>query len=205
MSDSTSFISPDPEQRRSSRFDDQVGLYVGAIDPAAMDSAIDGFETRRARFLLANNLHKVTERTTAALKDLAVRDQEVHAVLEALSYKTDLVALALTDGQPALPLEVTHEINISTHGIRFPSRSEFEPGTLTEVGIRLFPEALGIFVQGEVIRCEPVESGAPWRVAINFTLMHEDDRALLSRHIFDLDRRRARSTIDLRSDWADLI
>lgn len=207
MSKSESFKMPGSEQRRSSRFDDRVGLYVSAIDVNRMDDAIDAFETRRARFLLANNLQQVNERTSAALKDLAVRDRDVYTVLEALNYKTDLVAIALTDGQPRLPLEVSHEVNVSAHGIRFPSRVEYAPGTLAELGIRLFPESMGIFVQGEVIRCEPV-SGTDqplWRVAINFTLMHEDDRNLLSRHVYDLDKSRSRSGIDLETDWADLL
>jgi len=62
MNDSASFISTGSEHRRSSRFDDRVGLFVSAIDTGSMDDAIDGFETRRARLLLANNLQQVTER-----------------------------------------------------------------------------------------------------------------------------------------------
>ncbi|MCG6867262.1 MAG: PilZ domain-containing protein [Gammaproteobacteria bacterium] len=205
MSDSASFISTGSEHRRSSRFDDRVSLYVSAIDTGSMDDAIDGFETRRARFLLANNLQQVTKRTSAALKDLAVRDRDVHAVLEVLNYKIDLVALALTDGQPRLPEVATHEVNVSAHGIRFPSRVEYAPGTLVEMGIRLFPDAMGIFVQGEVTRCEEAEPGnhTLWRVAINFTLMHEDDRNLLSRHLFELDKSRSRVAVDLETDRAD--
>jgi hypothetical protein len=175
---------PESERRRSFRVNDHIGLKLRVIPDKEQDSFKESFNTWRQEHGLINQfLHQRTQ-LLPLIRTIENTQPDIAAYLRHLESKIDTLAGLFQARDQNLPRIPTHSVNLSANGLRFYHDEEIPENTLLQIQLVLFPSLTIIPALGEVISCKPeTQTEIPhYQLTVDFTLMDEDDRDLLTTH-----------------------
>ena len=173
------------EQRRSFRVNDNVGLKYRTLSEKELEDALRRFNDDCDQFNLVSKFAHQKQGHLPRLKVIQMQHPEVAAYLESLEEQIDTLAKMITADYLLMPEHPTHEVNISSHGIRFCTQEALPAGAYLELRLQLFPSKVCIHLYGKVTWCKGSGDSADNRnaVAADFTHIHEADREMLVTHI----------------------
>ena len=175
---------PESERRRSFRVNDHIGLKLHLIPDNERDSVVESFNKwRKEQGLINQFLHQRTQ-LLPLIRAIENTQPDIAAYLRHLESKVDTLAGLIQARDQDLPRIPTHSVNLSANGLRFYHEEAIPENTLLQIQLVLFPGLAIIPALGEVISCK-TESGSDktcYQLTVDFTLMDENDRDLLTTH-----------------------
>jgi len=175
---------PESERRRSFRVNDHIGLKLRVIPDKEQDATKESFNTWRQEHGLINQfLHQRTQ-LLPLIRAIENNQPDIAAYLRHLESKIDTLAGLFQARDQDLPRIPTHSVNLSANGLRFYHNEAIPEHTLLQIQLVLFPTLTIIPALAEVISSKP-EAGTEktqYQLTVDFTLMDEDDRDLLTTH-----------------------
>jgi len=175
-----------PERRRYYRIDDSTILSFKVIPAGQVTRAIGRFrEGLPEYFSLAANFAVSDVSMSEILGRIRSEQPLVATYLDAVDRKLKLLAHLVMALDNDLATSPTQNVNLSGGGIAFDVDQEILIGSILEIKLILFPEYTGILTYGTIVQSSKnnASSGAPWRVAVNFSSIRESDRDLIIRHV----------------------
>lgn len=187
----------DEEQRREYyRIEDSVALE---IHPIAASGPVDEHAHRETSTLfdLLSELHVAEFESQHLLRQLDDRDRTTNSFMRAMSKRIDLLGQLLAQtllGKLGAPQKVL----ISEGGLQFESHEPFPVGSLLSVKMVLMPQASGMLLRANVIRCQALTIG-DFELDTEWVDLSDAQRQLLARYILQrqaAQRRLAREQSD---------
>lgn len=177
------------ERRSFFRIDDTVRLSLRRVPGEELEGRLDRLDHGLAgNFTVMSSLAAITAQMTMGLRRIDKRDPELAAYLRAVDQKIEVIGRALIAQEPELSAEEAVPVNLSAGGMCVGVDEPFEPGTLLEARMLLFPSFTGLVIYGSVVESSPASQdearGCYQHLArIEFTHIREQDRELLIRHL----------------------
>lgn len=174
------------ERRRSARVEDTVALKLRVISPEELDQAIAEFDQVRAELEVQHMFVDQKQSMEFELDQIKDRLPELTEYLRSVEKRLRSLAQTVFKGIDEESSIPTHKVNISADGIGFYSPEPYEPDTLLELRVQLFPSLLRVLIYGEVVRCISPDSESPqetYFIGVNFYYIHKDDRQKLLDHV----------------------
>lgn len=176
---------PAKERRRYFRIEDEIVLFLRQVTPeqACLNESLDDYPLDA--FSLSARLDLLSQEARSPLRRIAREQPELAEYLKLLDRKIELIARALLEKESDIADRHANRVNLSASGLAFDAEIGFEPGALLELKMLLPPALMGVVAFGEVVYCNrnPDESARPYRVAVDFVGIKEQDRELLIRHV----------------------
>ncbi len=191
------------ERRSFFRIDDTVRLSLRRVPAEELEGRLDRLDHGLAgNFTVMSSLAAITAQMTMGLRRIEKRDPELAAYLHAVDQKIEVIGRALIAQEPELSVEEAVPVNLSAGGMCVGVDEPFEPGTLLEARMLLFPSFTGLVIYGSVVESNPAPEdevrGCYRHLArIEFTHIREQDRELLIRHLL---RRQSAQLRDQQGD-----
>jgi len=177
------------ERRSFFRIDDTVRLSLRRIPPEELQTRLERQEHDLAgNFTVLSSLAAITAQTSAGLRRIENRDQDLAAYLRAIDQKIEVIGRAFIAAEPELVAETAVPVNLSAGGMCAGIEERYEPGTDIEIRMLLFPSFTGLMIYGTVVECRPahgeeLSAGYQHLARIEFSHIREQDRELLIRHL----------------------
>lgn len=126
----------------------------------------------------------------SALAKVRDKDPDLADFLQHLDNKINLLIQREQGGRSPFDALVMQKINLSADGISFPCDREAHGGDVLEIHLVLLPAYVHIYCLGKVVSCalvgEEEHERGKFRVAVEFSLIMEEDREKIIQHIFRL-------------------
>ncbi len=172
------------ERRSHVRIKDRVLFHYRILDPEEYKRIIcayeDGIETPWSPY----NHPQLTGDLKVHLKRLREKDEALACCIDVLDQKLNLILNLLQKDEfescPATPCLV----DISAAGVAFEANEPIERNSFLEMDIGLLPQHLFLRCYGRVLRCSQPKTSGPYKIAVKFIWMTEDDQDRLIEHIF---------------------
>jgi hypothetical protein len=174
----------DSERRRSFRVNDHIGLKLHVIPDTERVSTVKSFNLwRQEQGLINQFLHQRTQ-LLPLIKAIENTQPDIAAYLRQLETKIDTLAGLIQARDQDLPRVPTHSVNLSANGLRFYHDEAIPEDTMLQIQLVLFPALIIIPALGKVIAChkEPDNRESQYQLTVDFSVMDEDDRDLLTTH-----------------------
>lgn len=171
------------ERRDYYRMEDQVHLIKTPIEKHLIsdDPYSDRYNVPR-QALLISQLQAIDNENRDLLRQVGDYNRALGSYLKHLEEKIDLVAKYAVSHDQELSRKET--VNLSEGGISFYSGTALDTGSYVHLIIMLFPGFSSIATIGQVRACDKIEDRPTlYRVGVEFTVLLEQDRKLLVRHI----------------------
>jgi len=123
----------------------------------------------------------------SALARLRERDGDLADFLQHLDKKMNLLLKQTREGASPLDELIMRKADFSANGISFCHHTAVEPGEAFEVNLVLLPEYTYVYAFGRVVTCEQAveqEEEGHFRVALEFSLILDEDREKIIQHTF---------------------
>jgi hypothetical protein len=178
-------VAPIRERRRYFRIEDEIVLFLRQVTPEqiCLDDALDSHPLDA--FSLSARLDLLTQEARMPLRRIARDQPELAEYLKILERKIELIARALLEKESDMADRSANRVSLSASGLAFDAEIGFERGALLELKMLLPPALVGVIAFGKVVYCSrnPDDAARPYRVAVDFIGIKEQDRELLIRHV----------------------
>lgn len=165
-------LTQDTQDRRAYyRIQDRIALQITSGDTSEDDTLL---------FSLLNELYLLELESQPLLRSISEQQRALVSYLKITNKRIDLLANALAQGLMK-EFGEPQEVSISEDGISFIDCCEHDPDSILTLRLILLPQAFGLQLQAQVIRCELVEEG--YQIAARFHEPNETQRQVLARHI----------------------
>jgi len=176
------------ERRQYFRIDDTVRLCVRPVTEEQARQGMADLERGSAgNFTVMSGLAAITAQMAGNMRRIEGRDPDLAAYLRALDHKFEILGRALLNQDADLSSEPAQPVNLSAGGVSLYTREAVPLGQLLEIRMLLFPSFTGLLAYGEVVASEPLAPGEcdpyTFQLRLEFTLLRENDRELLIRHV----------------------
>lgn len=175
------------ERRRYFRVDDRAILKYRGLSPGEREALVARLSRAPAtRQALANNFANISQQMQRLLRKVEQTEPEIALCLETLNEKLDTLARQLSLEASEMADEPVRAVNLSAAGIRFEAKDGLDPGRVLELRLLLLPSCVGVSAVGTVVRCDDAAPGGsrlPYRIAVDFDYLRDDDRELLVQHV----------------------
>ena len=175
------------ERRRYFRIDDRAILKYRVLPPGEREAIVARLSRAPAtRHALANTFANVSQQMQHLLRRIEQTEPDIALCLDTLNEKLDMLARQLSLEASQMADEPVRAVNVSAAGICFEAEDALDPGGLLELRLLLLPSYVGVSAVGTVVRCDetaPEESDLPYRIAVDFDYLRDDDRELLVQHV----------------------
>lgn len=177
------------ERRNFFRVDDTVRLSLSRVSAEELQTKLERLDHDLAGdFTVMSSLAAITAQMTVGLHRIENRDPDLAAYLRAIDQKIEVIGRAFIAQEPELAAEKALPVNLSAGGMSVGVDELFQPGTLLEIRMLLFPSFTGLLIFGTVIEGNAAVSTAEQDdfqhlARIEFTHIREQDRELLIRHL----------------------
>lgn len=177
------------ERRNYFRMTQRVAMEIKPLDPArATDPSAPLADDGTQRFRLLSELEAMHAESQSLLASLTRRDPELSRYLRLMDRKIRLIAEACVDhDEVPLPDDET-EVNLSAGGLSFISQRALERGSYFAVRLLLLPERAGLLLKSRVVRASPKDDH--WLIQCEFLHISESDRAVITRHLLQVEQRK---------------
>lgn len=120
-----------------------------------------------------------------ALAKLRERDQDLADFLKHLDTKMNLILQQMKGEKSPFDDLTLKKVTLSANGMAFVTQDQMSTDDFLEFHVVLLPAYTYIYCLGKVISCEKEpEEGKFFQVAVEFTLLMDDDREKLIQHNF---------------------
>jgi hypothetical protein len=136
-------------------------------------------------FAMCNHLGSLSQRLRPALSRLRCRQPELAEVLAALDDKIEAVAASVLAHQLGDLGSCTRRVSLSAGGLAFHATEALATQCALELRLVLLPSFNVVHARARVERCnrEPdFRDGFPYRIAVAFRGMREEQRSLIVKH-----------------------
>jgi len=177
------------ERRNFFRIDDTVRLSLSRVSAEELQTKLERLNHDVAGdFTVMSSLAAITAQMTVGLHRIENRDPDLAAYLRAIDQKIEVIGRAFIAQEPELAAEKASPVNLSAGGMSVGVDEAFQPGTLLEIRMLLFPSFTGLMIFGTVIEGsaavdEATQGQFQHLARIEFTHIREQDRELLIRHL----------------------
>lgn len=181
------------DRRDFFRLSDEIHLVRHPIEKHMLseDPYAPQFELPRQAILLSQ-LQAIDNESQALLSQISDSNRALGTYLRALDEKIECLAKHLVSDYDNKPL-FKEAVDLSEGGIAFTSRKPLEPDAYIHLTMMLFPAYTTIAAIGQIKTCETTDDNLDnYRVGVEFTVLLEQDRKRLTKHI------RRKQSIELR-------
>ena len=191
------------ERRRYFRIDDEVLLAWRVLDEHEIGRFRQGaLRARIRRESVQELVFHLDTRLDALGEKLRAVDPAVREAIEILNRKLALIErLAMQGDETSAEDETAHELtkaNLSACGLAVHASAPAPIGACVAVDLILLPEYQQLELVGEVKTCRDGHEPQPYRIAIEFLDLREEDRDRLARHVVRKQTERLRDERALR-------
>lgn len=180
----------DENRRQSVRVSDKVLLTYEQISSDEYAAIVKdnnrGISPRKQKGSADIELFIGAQNALGRIRD---KDEDLADFLQHIDAKISQI-LKTVKGSPSTFDELSlQEVSISGSGIGFYAKQPQQVGDIMECSMVLLPNYSYIHCFGNVIKCENIPdgpAGKPYRIAIKFCLLQEEDRERIIQHSFKL-------------------
>jgi len=134
--------------------------------------------------LLFSQLRSIESDTQSLLPLIADSNNAVASYLKAIDQKIDCITQYLISDGKGDNILHKENVSLSEGGISFIHHNPLASGGFIHLTLVLFPSYSSVSTIGEVKSCTLLEEQpCIYRIGVEFTVLHENDRKQLSRHI----------------------
>ena len=182
------------DRRDYYRISDTVGLVYSVCNNAGdIPTQSEFISEVPDEFQLISQLSKMDMENSTLLQSIHDVSPDICRYLKTINTKVEAIArqvvsIGLTD-------EVqSHKVTLSAGGVSFLSSEPIELGNYLRTQMILYPSCSGILTYGKVVRCKAVtiDDTEQYDIAIEYRLIHENDRDALVRHVLHLQSNQLR-------------
>ncbi len=182
------------DRRDFYRISDTVGLiYSVCSGENAIPTENEFIAEVPDEFQLISQLSKIDLENSTLLQNIHDLSPDICRYLKTINTKIEAIArqvvsIGLTD-------EVkSHKVTLSAGGVSFILSEPVELGAILRTQMILYPSCSGILTYGKVVRCKAitVDDTEQYDIAIEYCLIHENDRDALVRHVLHLQSNQLR-------------
>jgi len=182
------------DRRDYYRISDTVGLvYSVCINANDVPTESEFISEVPDEFQLISQLSKIDMENSPLLQGIHDVSPDICRYLKTINTKIDAIARQVVS--IGLTEEVqSHKVTLSAGGISFLSSEPIELGNYLRAQMILYPSCSGILTYGKVVRCKAVtiDDTEQYDIAIEYRLIHENDRDALVRHVLHLQSNQLR-------------
>lgn len=178
------------DRRSFIRIHDDIYLDYLVLSEDLVESAIQEFNQQsNNHFNPINQLQAISISCQPLLEQAKQSAPELAKYLISIEERIQLLSQAIAQDQIGAPIVPNEKVSLSAGGLSFNSQLAHESGTLIEISIIIAPSYLHISALGAVVYCRREENEGekndnfPFRIGVEFSHIHEADRATLSRHV----------------------
>ncbi|MBU0729262.1 MAG: PilZ domain-containing protein [Proteobacteria bacterium] len=180
----------DANRRQSVRVSDRALFACGKLLPDEYKEILDDY----SRGILPRRHKGIADiemfiGAQSALSRLREKDEDLADFLQHMDAKISQVLKNVTNMPSPLDELQLQEINISGAGIGFDTETSYALNDIVECSLVLLPNYSYIHCIGKVVSCEEMkkeDKAKKYRVALEFTLLIEEDRERIIQHSFKL-------------------
>lgn len=165
------FTQDTQDRRAYYRIQDRIALQITSGDTPEEDNLL---------FSLLNELYLLELESQPLLRSISEQQRSLVSYLKITNKRIDLLANALAQGLMK-EFGEPQEVSISEDGISFVDDCQHEQDSILTLRLILLPQAFGLQLQAQVIRCEASQEG--YLIAARFHELSETQRQVLARHI----------------------
>ncbi len=177
------------ERREFFRIEDEVVLSYRVTGEEELDALIRNLrEGMPNRFSASANFMATSRQMNGLLRKIHGQTPDLARYLEALDRKLNMLAQLFVVEEIEHNDQPTREVSLSAGGMSFQARGPLVVGDHLEVKLVLFPSLTGILTVGSVVYCEKLpqaDAEFPYRVAVEFSSLQDNERDLLVKHILN--------------------
>ncbi|MCP4271284.1 MAG: PilZ domain-containing protein [Gammaproteobacteria bacterium] len=182
------------DRRDFYRISDTVGLiYSVCSGENAIPTENEFIAEVPDEFQLISQLSKIDLENSTLLQNIHDLSPDICRYLKTINTKIEAIArqvvsIGLTD-------EVkSHKVTLSAGGVSFILSEPVELGAILRTQMILYPSCSGILTYGKVVRCKAItiDDTEQYDIAIEYCLIHENDRDALVRHVLHLQSNQLR-------------
>ncbi len=176
------------ERRRYFRVEEQVILSFREIAPKDIPDVTEFRELPELPcnpFALASSLELLSQESRSLLRRFERESPDIAECLRIIERKIDLIGRVFMSRESDLAECPPQEVNLSASGLSFATDQTYEPGQVLEIKMVLLPNMIGVIAYGRVIYCRrnSTPAGPPYRLAVDFIGLCDQDRELLIRQV----------------------
>jgi len=177
------------ERREYFRIEDNLLVAVDRVPAEELEARLRELEQGgESDFTVMSSLAGVTAQMAVYLRRIENELPDVAAYLKAVDRKLEILGRAFLTNDKILSSDHAQHVNLSAGGACLHVAEYYEPGTVVEVRMLLFPSFTGLLTYADVVGCEPDRgeegaAGEGFRLRVEFTHMREPDRDILIRHV----------------------
>lgn len=193
--------SPPEDRRQYFRIDDEVVLAWARIDADGLFALAERLRGEGSEGYGFGPLYAaLTVDAQALLAQLRSESALLVQYVENLERRLDILASAIVLADLGVHERSARHVNLSAGGIEFEAETALEPEATLELRFVIYPNRSAIVAGARVTRCMAGDprSAWPWRIAVEFVCLREQDRQMIVRHVMFREARhlRERQTLD---------
>ncbi len=175
------------DRRKFFRIDDEAVLTYKTVSwQDALASQKSEASLLVDKFAAKAHLDRLSRELQPLYKVIKASNSNIAEYLLTLDKKISLLSEYLIEEDDDTDIE-PREVNIGGGGLLFVSDKPVAMGAMLELKMKLLPEGTRIYSYAKVVSCEKLEDGAgkeDYKIAVEFELMDDDVRDLITRHVF---------------------
>lgn len=177
-----SMSSPRDDRRDEGRITADVALRAIKVTSAQSEACRENFDELRRKFRLAVELQRQSHIAKALLNEYASNQDPLVAFIETVEKRFSVLSEMTEPQIHGVGNKVSHQINISSSGIRFYHHEPLYPNDLVTLRIAMMPTGITLFALGLVVYTQSpnsIDQDSGSIAAVQFTDIHPDDAVAL--------------------------
>ncbi len=188
------------QSRKHFRIDLEALVQCTIIDEPQANNLATMIRSRVPSESIDSEAVKINKQILDAIAALSNSNMQLGHLLDMLNMKINLLTqevefLKALNPQSGVPANILMPINISGGGALIYYQQELDAGTLLDCKITFVPEHVAVRSVARAIKSFPAEGdpNGEWRVAIEFTHMHEEDQDRVVRKVLQEQTKQLRA------------
>ncbi|HMW31644.1 PilZ domain-containing protein [Plasticicumulans sp.] len=187
--------SPPEDRRQYFRVADEVVLAWARVDGDGLAALAERLRGEGSEGYGFGPLYAaLTQDAQGLLAQLRSEQPLVAQYTENLERRLDILASAIVLADMGVHERSARHVNLSAGGIEFEAETALETDATLELRFVIHPNRSVIVAGARVARCLPADprSAWPWRIAVEFICLREQDRQMIVRHVMFREARHLR-------------
>ena len=188
------------QERKHFRIDLEALVQCSVIDEAQANELASAIQARTAVNTVDSETVKMNKQIQDAIAALTSTDLKMGVLMDLMNQKINIILRELEvqkslNPQNGVPANVQMPINISGGGALIYHQEELPAGALLDLKITFVPEHVAIRTVSRVIKSFPSDNdpNGSWKVAIEFSHMHDDDQDRVVRKVLQEQTKQLRA------------
>ncbi|MBA3016484.1 MAG: PilZ domain-containing protein [Proteobacteria bacterium] len=177
-------------RRKSVRFTDRVLLSVNPVPPEKLQTITEDFHNGISVYSQEELVEiQMFIGAQSSLAKLREKNEDLADFLQHLDNKMSLLLRQFQSNKSPLDDLIMQKANLSADGIAYNSVTPAKIGDTLEIHIVFLPGYSYVYCFGKVVSCNTIavdetENNNQYKIALEYTLLMEDDREKIIQHNF---------------------